>query len=110
MPILQCPKGHERPNSVRSRARETSVTARDYLSLIHKLPCVVHFFKTNEKRPCDEAHHVIGGDPWSCVPLCRDCHQGAKGLHGLHRRPFYALWKIDELWLVARTVELVMKL
>lgn len=79
------------------------------MGLIHRLPCVVHFFKTKERRQCDEAHHVRGGDDFSTVPLCADCHQGAAGIHGMHRRPFYALWKIDAEWLLARTAELIAK-
>jgi hypothetical protein len=86
------------------------VNARDYVATTHDYPCVVHYFKTNEKRRCDEAPHVVPGDDWSVVPLCFDCHQGAKGMHGMHRRPFYNLWKIDEQWLLTRTAELRAKL
>lgn len=82
------------------------MTAREYVAAIHHRPCVVHFFKTKERRRCDEAHHVVPGDDWSVVPLCFDCHQGAQGMHGMHRRPFLTLWKIDERWLLTRTAEL----
>lgn len=85
------------------------MTKREYMSRVHELPCVVHFFKTNERRACDEAHHVVPGDDWSTVPLCYDCHQGAEGIHGKHRRPFYTLWKISAEWLLARTTELMAK-
>jgi hypothetical protein len=39
------------------------------------------------------------------VPLCAEHHLGRIGLHGLGRRAFYHRYKLDELDLLALTLE-----
>ena len=39
------------------------------------------------------------------VPLCQEHHRGRSGFHGLGRRGFYQRYKLDELDLVALTLE-----
>lgn len=86
------------------------MNAREYISSVHQCHCVICAFKLGQKTPCQEAHHVIPGDDYSVCPLCREHHQGSTGVHGMHRRAFYNLWKVDDLWLLARTAELRAKL
>jgi hypothetical protein len=39
------------------------------------------------------------------IPVCYEHHLGASGIHGLGRKGFYARYKIDELQLLAATLE-----
>ena len=59
-----------------------------------------------------EVHHIREGqgaaqraDDTLTLPLCVEHHRGATGIHGLGRKGFYARYKIDELGLLARTLE-----
>ena len=60
-----------------------------------------------------QIHHLF--DPsqrsdWLVAPLCRECHQGPNGFHGLGgERPFRARYKIGEVELLAMTIERVEK-
>ena len=37
-----------------------------------------------------DAHHIEQGLQYVCIPLCKDCHQGAfNGIHGQQR-----IWKV----------------
>ena len=54
-------------------------------------------------------HHVREGQgmsqrasDWLVVPLCKEHHQGKTGVHG---GQFYQLYKLDELDLLAMTIE-----
>lgn len=86
------------------------MNAREYVSLVHQCDCVICTFKLSQRKRCEEAHHVIPGDDWSVVSLCNEHHQGTTGVHGLHRMGFYRMWKVSDLWMLARTAELVAKL
>ena len=44
-------------------------------------------------------------DDMLVLPLCYEHHLGASGIHGLGRKGFYARYKIDELQLLAATLE-----
>lgn len=59
-----------------------------------------------------EIHHLrtgVGaaqrGSDWTAIPLCPEHHRGASGLHGLGVRGFAARYRIDELGLLADTIE-----
>jgi hypothetical protein len=59
-----------------------------------------------------EVHHIREGQGAAqrapdtlTVPLCHEHHQGASGLHGLGRKGFYTRYKLDELDLLAATLE-----
>ena len=59
-----------------------------------------------------EVHHIREGQGASqraqdtlTVPLCSEHHRGASGIHGLGRRGFYTRYKLDELDLLAATLE-----
>ncbi len=45
------------------------------------------------------------GSNWTAVPLCPEHHVGQSGLHGLGTRGFAARYKLDELDLLAMTIE-----
>ena len=64
---------------------------RRHLALVKELPCSV----CDEPGPSD-AHHVKQGSQYTCVALCKSCHQGSlMGWHGQKR--MWALKKMDEL-------------
>lgn len=53
-------------------------------------------------------HHVgIGQDrnDYAVAALCPEHHQGATGVHGLHRRGFERMWKASDVLLLAWTTE-----
>lgn len=56
------------------------------------------------------AHHIREGQgmaqkasDYLAIPLCYDCHQGPKGLHG--DRSLWRVYKQDELTVLAQTVK-----
>ena len=64
---------------------------REHLSRVKELPCSV----CDAPGPSD-AHHVKQGLQYTCVALCKDCHQGSlMGWHGQKRA--WAIRKMDEL-------------
>ena len=59
-----------------------------------------------------QVHHIREGqgaaqraDDMLTSPVCYEHHLGASGIHGLGRKGFYARYKVDELQLLARTLE-----
>ena len=59
-----------------------------------------------------EVHHIREGQGaaqrasnWLTVPLCPEHHRGATGLHGLGTLGFPARYKLNELDLLAITLE-----
>ena len=86
------------------------MNGRDYLALVHRLDCVVHQGCVGVRYPCAEAHHLesvrgIHSD-FAAVPLCKDCHDL---LHQMHRRPFYLLYGLDDVKLMAWTMQEVVR-
>lgn len=64
---------------------------RRHLALVKELSCSV----CDASGPSD-AHHIKQGLQYTCVALCKSCHQGAlMGWHG--QRRMWALKKMDEL-------------
>ena len=62
-------------------------------------------------------HHVKDGTGigerqahWLTVALCQEHHQGAGGIHGLGTKGFYTRYRLDELDLLAMTIEALAKL
>jgi hypothetical protein len=75
---------------------------RTHIERVKWLPCSV----CDEPGPSD-AHHVKQGQHFTCVALCKSCHQGPfLGLHG--QRRMWAIQKMDEVDALARTVERLM--
>jgi hypothetical protein len=64
---------------------------RKHLARVKELPCSV----CDAAGPSD-AHHVIQHRQYTCVALCKDCHQGSvMGWHGQKR--MWSLKKMDEI-------------
>jgi hypothetical protein len=85
-----------------------SAASKRYLSLIHTLRCVVHWFCYGQLRNADEAHHLefVRGDhsDFATVPVCGSCHDE---LHESRRRAFYRAHKLDDVKLLAWTAQLI---
>jgi hypothetical protein len=76
------------------------------------LPCVLCKYLTGENRYGVHVHHIREGqgaaqraDDMLTTALCPDHHLGPLGLHGLGRKGFYRQYKLDELDLLAMTLE-----
>lgn len=75
------------------------------------LGCILCRHQGNAGTPA-EIHHLREGQgaaqrgsDWTAVPLCAEHHRGASGLHGLGVRGFTRRYKLDELDLLAMTIE-----
>ena len=54
--------------------------------------------------PPSDAHHIKQGLHLTCIPLCKDCHQGSfNGLHGQAR--MWSVMKKDELSVLNDTIK-----
>ena len=88
------------------------MTGSEYIERVKNCRCVICLHKLGVSiTPCD-AHHVGTGverDDFTTAALCKQHHQGAHGVHGLHRRGFERMWKVTPLMLVAWTVAEVMR-
>jgi hypothetical protein len=72
---------------------------REYLATIKELPCSV----CDAPGPSD-AHHIEQGLQYTCVALCKDCHQGSiLGWHGQKRA--WSIRKMGELDALNKTIE-----
>ena len=72
---------------------------REWLGRVNELPCSV----CDASGPSD-AHHIKQGSTYTCVALCKDCHQGPiMGWHGQKR--MWAIQKMDELDALKVTIE-----
>jgi hypothetical protein len=82
--------------------------AERHLARIHALPCVICLNCKGERVNAAEAHHLEAyrgeHSAWATVPLCKACHSL---LHTMHRKPFYALYNIDDTKLLAWTIKLL---
>lgn len=77
---------------------------RAYVGLVKLLPCSI----CDAEAPSD-AHHVKQHRQYTCVALCKDCHQGSRnGFHG--QRQMWKLKKMDEVDALNVTIERVMDL
>ena len=77
---------------------------RAYVGLVKELPCSVC-----DAPPPSDAHHVKQHRQYTCVALCKDCHQGSfNGLHGQKR--MWSVMKMDEQDALNVTIERVVAL
>ncbi len=64
---------------------------REYVGRVKSLPCSV----CDAPGPSD-AHHIVQGQQYTTVALCKDCHQNAElGWHG--RKTAWRIRKMDEM-------------
>lgn len=62
-----------------------------HVQRVKGLPCSV----CDAGAPSD-AHHIVQGQHFTTVALCKDCHQGSEnGWHG--RKTMWRVMKLDEL-------------
>ena len=72
---------------------------REHLHKIKSMPCGV----CGAAGPSD-AHHIEQGMHYLCIPLCKDCHQGAhNGIHG--RKAIWQVLKKTELNVLNQTIK-----
>jgi hypothetical protein len=84
----------------------------EYIERVQSLPCVLCWKKLGVKTWPVEAHHVGEAserNDWAVAALCWEHHQGATGVHGLRRRGFERLWKVNDIDLLAWTNEAMSK-
>ena len=72
---------------------------RAHVGQVKELPCSVC-----DAPPPSDAHHIKQHRQYTCVALCKDCHQGSvMGWHG--QRRMWAIKKMDELDALNITIE-----
>ena len=83
-----------------------------HMERVAALPCVLCAHMGLGIKYGVEVHHIREGqgaaqraDDMLTVSLCKEHHQGASGVHGLGRKGFYRQYKLDELDLLAMTLE-----
>jgi hypothetical protein len=82
-----------------------SLTAKEkkHLARVKELPCSV----CDASGPSD-AHHVKQHRQYTCVALCKDCHQGSvMGWHGQKR--MWNLKKMEEIDALNVTIQRLME-
>lgn len=84
---------------------------RSHMGKVAALGCVLCRRLGYGETPA-EVHHVREGQggaqrasDFLTIPLCPEHHRGASGLHGLGTRGFERRYGIDELGLLAETIE-----
>ena len=92
------------------------MNGRAWMGLVAALPCVLCTHCGVDQQGRTTVHHIREGQGMSqrasdalVAALCGACHQGPNGLHGLGTRGFYARYKLDELDLLAMTIETIYK-
>lgn len=90
------------------------MNARAYIAEVKSLPCVLCTLLGQRQESPTEAHHPRTGqgmaqraNDFLVAALCVQCHRGRLGVHG--DRTLLRLAKVDEMTLVALTVEAVFK-
>ncbi len=85
--------------------------AKAHMNRVAGLGCILCRHLGHGPTPA-ELHHPREGSgmaqrasDWLVVPLCPEHHRGKYGLHGLGTRGFALRYKLDELELIAMTVE-----
>ena len=88
-----------------------SKSEKDYLNRVAALGCILcrelgyGFTPATIHHPREGQGMSQRASNWLAIPLCPEHHQGATGLHGLGTRGFYARYRLDELDLLAMTIE-----
>ena len=60
-------------------------------------------------NPPSDAHHIKQKMHYTCIPLCKDCHQGAfNGIHGQAR--IWSVYKKDEMTVLNDTIRTLLSL
>lgn len=94
-------------------AKKATAAERRYMDRVASLPCMLGE-ALGEYHSQVNLHHIREGQGMSqrannflVIPLCRECHQGANGVHG--NRSLMRIAKVEELDLLAMTIERLME-
>jgi hypothetical protein len=80
------------------KSKNINKTESQYFGVIKSMPCGVC-----GAPPPSDAHHIEQGSHFTCIPLCKDCHQGNhNGLHG--RRHIWNVMKKTEMSVLNATI------
>ena len=89
-----------------------SAAGSRHMERVAGLPCCVCEHMGRPHVYGVQVHHIREGQGaaqrasnWLTVPLCPEHHRGNTGLHGFGTRGFAARYKLDELDLLAMTIE-----
>ena len=92
-------------------SKSASPAERRYLGRVAELGCCLCRHLGLGTTPA-QIHHIKEGqglsqraEHWLAVPLCREHHLGESGLHSLGTKGFYTRYNLDELDLLAFTIE-----
>jgi hypothetical protein len=92
--------------------KRASAAEKKYMDSVASIGCVLCRHLGAQQRSQTSLHHIKEGqglsqraEHWLTVPLCYDHHQGQNGLHGLGTKGFYTRYRLDELDLLAFTIE-----
>jgi hypothetical protein len=84
------------------------MTAKAWKNKVAALGCILCRHQGLGETPAT-LHHVREGQgmsqrasDWLVIPLCKEHHQGKSGIHG---GQFYQLYRLDEMDLLAWTLE-----
>ena len=84
---------------MQSKNKKTTQAEREHMAAVKELPCSVC-----DAPPPSDAHHIKQASAYTCVALCKSCHQGSlMGWHGQKRA--WAIAKMDELDALGVTIE-----
>lgn len=93
------------PKAQKTHSTSTTVAEQAHMGRVAGLGCLLC------GAPA-EVHHLREGQGmaqrasnWLTVPLCPEHHRGATGLHGLGERGFARRYRLEELDLLAQTIE-----
>lgn len=93
-------------------SKRASAAERAYLGRVAALGCILCRHLRIRQETATQVHHIKEGqglsqraEHWLTIPLCHDHHLGANGLHGLGTRGFATRYKLEELDLLAFTIE-----
>lgn len=88
------------------------MSAHKWKNIVASMGCILCLHLGLGETPAN-LHHVREGQgmsqrasDWLVIPLCKEHHQGKTGIHGGR---FYHFWKMDEMDLLAMTIQQVMK-
>lgn len=91
-----------------------SAAARQHHERIAAMPCVLCLRMGQGKTWPVHVHHLREGqgkgqraDDFLTIPLCPDCHEGGRGIHG--DRTYLRIAKCGELELLADTIRMLME-
>lgn len=89
----------------------TTVAQSTHMSRVAGLGCIL-CRRLGLGESAAELHQLRDGQGmaqrsshWLVVPLCPEHHRGASGLHGLGSRGFELRYRMDEMDLLAATIE-----